>query len=478
MHRADARCSLWYPQIQVTFKYYNPTTGQKIWKSLSVSKFETPAPAGSGRDKAASYDGRSCKGEQFSVLHSTLPDGSESYEITAHMDAEVQLGYTYTRPASCAGWKVGAGAEGGKSFFGANQASPDGFVVHRFWPRAHTSGHILLKGQALDARGTGMFVHAIQGMRPNLVASRWNFANFQSDALGGVSAISMEFTTTSDYGGEPGSAASSKAAASGAEASKRRETRTVTIGSVVVGERLVAVTAGTRGAAGSAPKHSNTAVEHLECVQDPDTGYSVPQAIRYLWDGALLAAPPSEKGDTAQRVQAELRVELGPPHPVAQSKGLVDKVDVLGEMPAVVKKVVSYMAGTKPFIYQVRPVWRPSRVQRLTLLPAADAAARQAQAHAARRRRRCLRRLARGRRHLLRRGDVHQRVDCWPPHPVSALPLPRSSTLHVSCRRLAHPSLSLLCPRQFSLLSPMQDVQLRVASEGCGWWYMLCESEA
>jgi hypothetical protein len=359
VHRADARCSLWYPQIQVTFKYYNPSTGQKIWKSLSVSKFETPAPAGSGRDKAASYDGRSCKGEQFSVLHSTLPDGSESYEITAHMDAEVQLGYTYTRPASCAGWKVGAGAEGGKSFFGANQASPDGFVVHRFWPRAHTSGHILLKGQALDARGTGMFVHAIQGMRPNLVASRWNFANFQSDALGGVSAISMEFTTTSDYGGEPGSAASSKAAASGAEASKRRETRTVTIGSVVVGERLVAVTAGTRGAAGSAPKHSNTAVEHLECVQDPDTGYSVPQAIRYVWDGALLAAPPSEKGDTAQRVQAELRVELGPPHPVAQSKGLVDKVDVLGEMPAVVKKVVSYMAGTKPFIYQVGQSWRP-----------------------------------------------------------------------------------------------------------------------
>ncbi len=52
----------------------------------------------------------------------------------------------------------------------------------------------------MEANGQGMFVQAIQGMRPNLVATRWNFGNFQSKENHGTSAIVMEFTTTSGYG--------------------------------------------------------------------------------------------------------------------------------------------------------------------------------------------------------------------------------------------------------------------------------------
>ncbi|CEH18890.1 SVF1-LIKE PROTEIN YDR222W-RELATED [Ceraceosorus bombacis] len=336
---------LWYPQIQVTFKYFNPKTGQKIWKSASVSKFETPAPQGTGRDKSKQHDKRSCKGEQFSVIHNGTADGTESYTIEANMDAEVQLSYTFTKSAKHAGWKLGAGPEGGKSFFGSNAANPDGYVIHRFWPRTSTTGHILIKGQAIDAKGQGMFIHAIQGMRPNLVASRWNFANFQSEDLAGVAAISMEFTTTSDYGGPVGSGtpkSGSQISQQGGQPNRTRETRTVTIGSISVGDELVAVTAGTRHGKTAAPGNSDTQVEHQKVKHDAETGYTIPEQLHFVWDGPLLVAgkPQSEK------VRADLTADI------SAGKGLIERVDVLGEMPAMVRKVVNYVAGTKPYIWQ------------------------------------------------------------------------------------------------------------------------------
>lgn len=66
-----------------------------------------------------------------------------------------------------------------------------------------TSGSLIIDGAIVDAKGEAMFVHAMQsGMRPNLIASSWNFAFFASNGgneeseLGSVRAIQMEFTTT------------------------------------------------------------------------------------------------------------------------------------------------------------------------------------------------------------------------------------------------------------------------------------------
>jgi hypothetical protein len=261
------------------------------------------------------------------------------------MDTDLQLSYTYTRPKESLGWKIGAGPQGGKSFFGSNAASPDGYVVHRFWPQAYTSGHIISKGKAIDAKGTGMFIHAIQGMRPNLIASRWNFANFQSTSgPEKVAAIMMEFTTTSDYGG-PVIRKNEK------EGTSKRDTISVNIGSITVGGQLVAVTAASRKASASddeLSKGSHTIVQHLDPVLDSETGYKVPQTVRYAWQGPLL------KDGKAQSdvVEAELKVDLGKPTP-SEAKGLIEKVDVLGEIPLLVRKVVNYVAGTKPYVYQV-----------------------------------------------------------------------------------------------------------------------------
>ncbi len=225
---------------------------------------------------------------------------------------------------------MGEGPTGGKSIFGSNPASPDGYVVHRFWPRAQSQGHIISNGQAIDGKGQGMFVHAIQGMRPNLVASTWNFANFQSEELGGVAAIMMEFTTTRDYG-EPAAAGHSG-----------RKSLTVNIGSITVGDKLVAVTAHTGGRdATNTPASSS--VSHKEKALDPETGYQAPTKIDYHWSGPVI-------GQGSATAQADLSLALGQPHPAP--KGLVDKVDVLAEIPYVVRKLVNVVAGTKPYIYQ------------------------------------------------------------------------------------------------------------------------------
>lgn len=331
---------LWYPQVQMTFKYFNPKTGKKIWKSVNVTKFAAPPSAGAAGPQG---DKRSSKAAEFTVLFTTTDAGEDKYTITANLDADLQLSWSFVRPAATQGWKLGAGPKGGFSYFGSNLGSPEGYVIHRFWPVAESEGHIISQGTAIDAKGKGMFVHAIQGMRPNLVAAKWNFANFQAqdEKLGRVSGIMMEFTTTPDYG-------------SVAEGANARESLTVNIGSIVADGKLVAVSAATRSAgspASEASCKSNSFARHLDPMLDQDTGYQAPQAIEFHWQAPLLDSA-SGKGDVDHKVEAQLKVDLGKPYPSSETHGLVDKVDVLAEIPYMVRKLVNYVAGTKPYIYQ------------------------------------------------------------------------------------------------------------------------------
>ena len=245
------------------------------------------------------------------------------------MSLEVQ------RPASIPGYKVGKGPHGGYSYFGPDPKKAEGYVIHRFWPRFKATGTVIRSGKAIPVQGPGMLVHAIQGMRPNLVASSWNFAHFQSDQLGGVSAIQMEFKTLDAYG--------KNGAGSGGVV--------VNIGSLVVGDKLAAVTAETKWP-GEKPSSSVVSQStHLKPEQDPDTSYRKPTGILFEWKA------PSIIPDARGTIEAKLQVDLGS---VAKPKGLIEKVDVLAEIPYVLKVAVNYVAGTKPFIYQVRSClfWR------------------------------------------------------------------------------------------------------------------------
>ncbi|KAH7884761.1 oxidative stress survival, Svf1-like protein [Phlebopus sp. FC_14] len=312
---------LLYPTIQFTCKIYNPNTSETIWRSVKVSNFVTAPP---GLDK------RSCKADEFSITcrPSSDPSHPEMYVIDARLpDLHVIL--NVSRPASVPGFKIGNGPKGGFSYFGHDVQNPDGYVVHRFWPRTIASGHIIHKGRAIPAKGIGMLVHAIQGMRPNLVASRWNFANFQSTAHGGVSAIQMEFTTLDTHG--------RRGAGSGGV--------TVNIGSLMLGGKLAVVTAETRWPDEKQAVDATvmSRAVHLNAVHDPDTGHDKPCALEFRWAGASIL------DDSPGTITASLTVDVGT---LDAPKGLVEKVDVLAEIPYVIKTVVNYVAGTKPYIYQ------------------------------------------------------------------------------------------------------------------------------
>ncbi|THH01483.1 hypothetical protein EW026_g1253 [Hermanssonia centrifuga] len=313
---------VWYPTIQFTCKIYNPNTKELTWKSVNVTNFVTPPP---GLDK------RSSRADEFSITHKSSPgsDIPEKYTIKANLGPDLQLSLEITRSASAPGFKIGKGPKGGFSYFGPDLANPEGHVIHRFWPRDHCNGLIMLKGRAIEAKGPGMFVHAIQGMRPNLVAARWNFAQFQSDQHGGISAVQMEFTTTESYG--------KKGAGSGFVS--------VNIGSLVVGGKLAIVTAETKWP--GEPQLEDAEVKsraiHSKTEDDADTGYPAPTEFAFRW------AAPSLLPDAKGPIDAAVRVEVGPPN---DSKGLIEKIDILAEIPYVIKTMVNYVAGTKPYIYQ------------------------------------------------------------------------------------------------------------------------------
>jgi hypothetical protein len=315
---------IWYPTVQFTCKVSNPSTGEKIWRSVNVSNFTTPP--GPGLDK------RSSKADQYSITYKTTSDEAfpEGYGIRANLSEDFQISLEVLRPANVPGFKIGKGPKGGYTYFGYDSEKPDGYMVHRFWPHNVAKGAIIHKGQAISVQGPGMFVHAIQGMRPNLIASRWNFANFQSKSFNGTSAVQMEFTTLEANGRRgPGSGGV-----------------TVNVGSIVLGGKLVAVTAETAWPDEAQPEKVDvmSRTTHLNPVKDPDTGYEAPSEIVYQWAG------PSLVSNAPGTVDAILHIDVGD---IASPKGLIEKVDVLGEIPYAIKTMVNYVAGTKPYIYQV-----------------------------------------------------------------------------------------------------------------------------
>jgi len=269
----------------------------------------------------------SSKADEFTIKHDGKPtDGAaESYTITARPNNDVQVKVTVSRTADAPGWKLGN--KRGRSFFGPNVDSPKGYVVHRFWPRTHASGMVVYKGKAIEIDGPGMLVHAIQGMRLDLVASRWNFAHFQSDAHGGVSAIQMEFTTVKAFGLTGEGSGNVK----------------VNIGSIVVGGKLVTVTGETH-----LPGEAETdgavvsRATHLAPQKDSHTTYMAPSGIRFQWRGPSLVQP-------GESVGAQLDLDIGPPNAM---NGLIDKVDVLAEIPGPIKALLRAAVGVKPYIYQ------------------------------------------------------------------------------------------------------------------------------
>lgn len=130
-----------------------------------------------------------------------------------------------------------------------------------------------------------------------LSAAKWNFVDFQSP---NYSAVMMEYITPPSYG-----------------------STVVNVGGIAQDGEIICA-------------GSTNSAQHTEVKGDPENNWPEPGAVRYLWSG---------KTKEGRSVSAELEGSLGK---------RLDKVDVMAKVPGFVKTIVGGVAGTKPYIYQVR----------------------------------------------------------------------------------------------------------------------------
>ena len=238
-----------------------------------------------------------------------LSEDGTSYSIRSATNETSIVNLKVTRKTP--GFQAG---KDGKSYFGTDPNKPWGSMRHAFWPRCAVEGTIITKEGVIDFKGLGMFVHALQGMKPHhagkdfaqprwsvqqltvSAAAKWNFVNFQSPTY---SAVMMEYTTPPSYG-----------------------STIVNVGGIVQDGDIIC--------AGS----SNSA-SHVEIRDDPENEWPEPAVVKFEWSGATKEGKP---------VTAELAGRLGK---------RLDKVDVMAEVPGFVKAFVGTVAGTKPYIFQV-----------------------------------------------------------------------------------------------------------------------------
>lgn len=86
-----------------------------------------------------------------------------------------------------------------------------------------------------------------------------------------------------------------------------------------------------------------SSTRHFSPIHDAQTGYEAPAGIEVVWSG--------ESRDGKGKASAKLVVDkLGT---TVGEGGLIEKVDVLAEIPFVIKKALSATTGIKPYIFQV-----------------------------------------------------------------------------------------------------------------------------
>jgi len=220
----------------------------------------------------------------------SLSDDGASYTIRSAVNEGCLVNLKFTRTSP--GFQVG---KDGTTYFGTNPAEPWGSMVHKFWPRCTVEGSMTTKEKEYDMKGRGIFIHALQGMKPHHAAAKWTFLTFHTPTY---SAVMMEFTTPPSYA-----------------------KTVVNVGGIVKdGEILYA----------GAP---NKAI-HLAVSQDSENDWPEPKAILFEWTG---------KTKDGKQFKAEIMGELGPKK---------DRVDVLAHIPGFVKTIVGGVVGTRPYIYQ------------------------------------------------------------------------------------------------------------------------------
>jgi hypothetical protein len=95
-------------------------------------------------------------------LSLTLNEEADAYVLKSTVSPNCLVDLTFKRTTP--GFVVG---KNGTSYFGTDPKKPWGSMSHAFWPRCTVEGTITTPDQAYDMAGRGVFIHALQGMKPH-----------------------------------------------------------------------------------------------------------------------------------------------------------------------------------------------------------------------------------------------------------------------------------------------------------------------
>lgn len=204
------------------------------------------------------------------------------------------LGLDFTFEQLCEGATFGNGSIS----FGVDGG--DGTVSMQFIPFGRAQGTITVDSVPRPFKAHGMMLHQFQGIRPNLVASHWQFSLFISDPdeTGEITSIFMiEVRTPATYG-----------------------SATVNYGGFYSDKRLVALC-------------RDGKITHTSPIQDTRSAYYIPTGLHLEWQGVTV------DGDS---FSANCNVT---------PRVLCDRMNLLEQLPFVMRKIVETFV-TRPYVYQ------------------------------------------------------------------------------------------------------------------------------
>jgi hypothetical protein len=133
---------------QFNAKIIDPVTNAtELWASDNLDNFTFS-------DDKQHFTSKECSME--------ISEDGKTYRIKSSVNKSciVDITFTQTAPGFAAG-------RDGTSNFGTDPRAPWGRMKHLFWPRCQVEGSLVTQKGPVDFKGRGMFVHALQGMKPH-----------------------------------------------------------------------------------------------------------------------------------------------------------------------------------------------------------------------------------------------------------------------------------------------------------------------
>ncbi|KAI3642185.1 hypothetical protein MP228_011740 [Amoeboaphelidium protococcarum] len=276
--------------VQVTFKYVDTKSGQKVFQSASFNGGQFQF-TGSNNNCSFVLD------EKIQVAQMVSNDGKFlGYNVVCKLQSTIFSIQASACPQLQGNCPPLVQIGDGKTYVGSNV-----FITHKWAPYMQFSGQMVQDSKSLSLSGVCAMVHQLQSSKPHLCAVRWDFASIQrpldtADSDAALSTLFMRFVAPGSNGKSP----------------------------VAVCQSLVTTQQGIYVSLAS--KY----VEGGQCVEDDKSKYQ-------LATECSASVPRSESSYQNIKFINNLNKAL-------------DKVDILAELPYLIRKLLQTLVA-KPFCF-------------------------------------------------------------------------------------------------------------------------------